>query len=43
MYPKNMRDEMNSPVRQRLSSGIELSHQRLRRSDRETGRLALQA
>ncbi|WP_258080704.1 hypothetical protein [Nocardia nova] len=43
MYPKNMRDEMNSPAGQRLSTGIELSQHILRHADRKSGPLFQQA
>ncbi|WP_281186708.1 hypothetical protein [Nocardia mikamii] len=39
MYSKNMRDEMNSPAGQRLSSGLEQSQHMLRHADRESGPL----
>lgn len=43
MYPKSMRDEMNSPAGQRLSTGIEQSQQSLRHVDRESGHFFQQA
>ncbi|WP_255420406.1 hypothetical protein [Nocardia sp. MDA0666] len=39
MYPKSMRDEMNSVAGQRLSTGIEQSQHMLRHADRESGPL----
>ncbi|MFF0454677.1 hypothetical protein [Nocardia africana] len=43
MYPKSMRDEMNSSAGQRLSAGIEQSQHNLRHADREPGPLFQQA
>lgn len=43
MYPKSMRDEMNSSAVQRLSTGIEQSQPSLRHVDRESGPLFQQA